>query len=102
MKTDKLLYGINQEIWDRILWVLRSEMAVSTIILFGSRAKGNYKYSSDIDLCLKAPNLSDRSLKTLLVNLDELNLPWKIDLLRYEDIKEVGLIEHIDRVGIEL
>ncbi len=38
----------------------------------------------------------------LSVELDELDLPYKIDLVIYERIQEKALKEHIDSVGILL
>ncbi len=37
---------------------------------------------------------------TLSVKLDDLNLPYNIDLVNYQTINEPALKEHINRVGI--
>lgn len=100
MSRDPVPYGIKQETWKRVIGILRSKPAVEEIILFGSRAKGNFKNGSDIDLCVKGSSLTDRDIKSLFNELDELNLPWEIDLLRYETISDPAVIDHIDRVGI--
>ena len=102
MSANPLHNGIKQETWDKIIGVLRSHPAVEEVILFGSRAKGNFKDGSDIDICIKGTSLSDRDIIVLANELDELNLPWEIDLLRYEEISDQAVIEHIDRVGIVL
>ena len=60
--------------------------------LFGSRAKGNYKKGSDIDIAIYlAPILSDREKRTLLLQLHEqleetLPLPYFFDLLDVNSI----------------
>lgn len=102
MIPNAIRYGIKQETWDKITGILRSNPAVEEVILFGSRAKGNFKDGSDIDICVKGTSLSDRDIIVLANELDELNLPWEIDLLRYEEISDKAVIEHIDRVGIVL
>ncbi len=96
------LFGIEQEIMDRILSVLKAEAKVESIILFGSRAKGTFQNGSDIDLAIKGINLSFDNLQNLRIALDELNLPWEIDLLHYDTITDPAVKEHIDRVGIKL
>jgi len=70
-------------------------------IIFGSRAKGNYKDGSDIDIAIKGENLKLDDILALKVKLDDLDLPYNIDLINYADIKEPDLTEHIDRVGVE-
>jgi predicted nucleotidyltransferase len=102
MSTENLLYGIRQEVWDKILAVLNSQPSIKEIILFGSRAKDNFKPGSDIDICLKGSELTSNVIIKLATELDGLDLPWLIDLIHYESIKDEAVKEHIDRVGIEL
>lgn len=73
---------------------------IETAILYGSRAKGNYKPGSDIDLVLTAPELSLKDLLKIENQLDELLLPWKIDLSLLHQISNPDLIDHINRFGI--
>ncbi|MDR0516768.1 MAG: nucleotidyltransferase domain-containing protein [Fibromonadaceae bacterium] len=98
---DKQTFGISQNALDRIKSVLFSMQGVEQVILYGSRAKGNYKEGSDIDLAIKG-NLTFEDLVKISVNLDDLNLPWKIDLSLYSQIKNEKLLEHINRVGKEI
>ncbi|MCL2154839.1 MAG: nucleotidyltransferase domain-containing protein [Leptospirales bacterium] len=67
--------------------------------MYGAHAKGNYKEGLDIDLTIKG-NLTFGDLIKMSVNLDDLNLPWEIDLSLYSQIKNEELLEHIDRVGV--
>lgn len=74
--------------------------AVEQAILYGSRAKGNYKRGSDIDLTLKGTALTFRDLLRLMDAFDDLLLPYMIDLSIYTKIDNPALREHIDRVGL--
>lgn len=66
--------------------------------LFGSRAMGRHQPGSDIDLCLEGQQISHRDLLRLLAAIEDLLLPWKVDLvLRHELPPE--LLAHLDRVG---
>ena len=80
--------------------VLAACPAVERAVLYGSRAKGNYKRGSDIDLTLKGAALSYRDLLRLMGELDDLLLPYMIDLSLYAQIDNPALREHIDRVGV--
>jgi len=95
------MYGISQNALDKIKSVLCSHKGIENVILYGSRAKGNYKEGSDIDLTIKGGLTFDNLLK-ISVDLDNLNLPWKIDLSLYNQIENKELLEHIDRVGVDI
>lgn len=95
-------YGIPLELWDSIISTIQSSEKVSGIILFGSRAKGNYKNGSDIDFALVGKELSTKDIITISAALDDLDLPWQIDLVIFDKITEVSLTEHIKRCGISI
>ena len=67
--------------------------------MYGSRAKGNYKPGSDIDLTLKGKELNLKLLNKISLELDDLLLPYTFDLSIYHHIKQPDLIDHIVRVG---
>jgi len=66
--------------------------------LLGSRAMGRYQQGSDIDLCLEAPLLSHSDRLRLMAAVDDLLLPWRVDIaLRHE--LPVDLEAHVQRMG---
>jgi len=74
---------------------------IEQAVLYGSRAKGNYRPSSDIDLVLVLNGaVSGRFRFRVADALDQLNLIYQIDLALLNDIDNEGLLEHIDRVGV--
>lgn len=93
-------YGLNEKIILKIQDVFSRYPEIEKAILYGSRAKGNYKQGSDIDLTLVASNLDHRKFYDLKNTLDDLNLPYIIDLSLREEIDNQDLLSHIDRVGI--
>lgn len=100
--TPESKYGIPCKAWKLILAMIRQTAPESEVILYGSRAKGNYMPGSDIDLCLKGASLKSSELLTIRIALDDLDLPWEIDLVPEQNITNPLLIEHIDRVGIKI
>ena len=71
------------------------------VVLFGSRAKGNYKPGSDIDLAVKGDRVSPRIVAQLADCLnEETPLPYFFDVVHYETLDNQALVDHIDRVGI--
>lgn len=92
------LFGIPKDTWQLLMKVFAAVAEVEQVVLFGSRALGTPREGSDIDLCLMGDIASSR-IPSLLVAYEELYLPWKLDLVLYDQIKEPALKEHIDRVG---
>lgn len=77
--------------------------SIEEILVFGSRAKGNYKHGSDVDLAIKSQTISYSDVNKLDDELNEVsNLPYKFDLCHYENIQTPALKDHIDRVGVIL
>lgn len=70
------------------------------VVLYGSRAKGNFRRGSDIDLCLFGDLLNSSHLLLLDEQIDELLLPYTCDLSIWQHINNADLREHIERVGI--
>ena len=57
---------------------------------------------SDIDIALKGVNISLKDLANISARLDELELPYKFDLIVFDRIQEPNLTDHIQRVGVSL
>ena len=70
--------------------------------MYGSRAKGTSKPGSDIDLTLKGRELDLHVLNRISRDLDDLLLPYNIDLSIYHRIKDQDVLDHIHRVGKEI
>ncbi|MBM5817943.1 MAG: nucleotidyltransferase domain-containing protein [Cyanobacteria bacterium K_Offshore_surface_m2_239] len=79
--------------------VLAGHPAVEQAILYGSRALGRHRPSSDIDLTLIGSDLSAITLSKVDSELDDLLLPWVIDLSRFASLTHPGLLAHIERFG---
>jgi predicted nucleotidyltransferase len=92
-------FGLSQDAIDRIRAVFAAHPEVEKAILYGSRAKGGYRNGSDIDLTLHGNRLDDRILMDLLGELDDLLLPYTIDLSIFAALHHPALEDHIRRVG---
>lgn len=93
-------FGLSDNVIEKINGIFRKCPIISKVILYGSRAKGNYRTGSDIDLTIVCDKSDYKLLTKLMVELDDLLLPYMIDLSFYNEIDNHNLKEHIDRVGI--
>lgn len=92
-------FGLKNKILEQINGVFKKYTELDQVILYGSRAKGNYKNGSDIDLTLIGNQL-DLTLTNKIENeLDDLMLPYTFDVSIYSYINNSNLLEHINRVG---
>lgn len=92
-------HGLSSDTVAAIHRVFRLHPAVEKAVLYGSRAMGNYKPGSDIDLTLFGDALNTQELMNLDDELDDLLLPYRIDLSLYAKINHDDLLNHIQRVG---
>jgi len=93
-------HGLSESTVERIRDVLADFPDVEKAVLYGSRAKGNHRPSSDIDLTLYGRKLGQSQLARIDAALDDLLLPYKIDLSEMSSLTHPALLDHIRRVGM--
>ena len=92
-------FGLDEETIQMINRVFEKYPQVEKAIIYGSRAKGNFKRGSDIDLVLKGSGLNLSVMNKIRNELDDLMLPYTIDVSNFDQIANTDLIDHIQRVG---
>lgn len=94
-------FGLSEITIEKICSVFARHPEIEQAILYGSRAKGNFKNGSDIDLTLRGGNdLTQELLYVIILELDDLLLPYTIDISLFNALSDSDLIEHIQRVGV--
>ncbi len=94
-------FGLPSPAIEKICGVFARHPQVERAVLYGSRAKGNYQNGSDIDLTLQGEGISFGDLLVMMNELDELLLPYTIDLSIFDMLEHAPLREHIERAGQE-
>ena len=92
-------YGLSEETIEKICGILAQHPAIERAMLYGSRAKGTFKFGSDIDLSLQGATLTLKELGDIASELDDLLLPYTVDLLIFDTLDHINLRDHIERVG---
>ena len=94
------MFGLSSDTIRKIKQAIAKVEAIEKVVLYGSRAKGNYRTGSDIDITLYGESLSlNNSVYPLMEELEELLLPYSFDISVFEHIDNKDLIEHINRAG---
>jgi len=96
------IHGLNFDQNNVVEAILTNYPEIEEAILYGSRAKGTHRNSSDVDLTLLGENISHATLLGVLGALDDSNLPYIFDVSIYDKIENPDLIEHIERVGLSV
>lgn len=92
-------FGLNDNIIQNLNQVFRKYEQISEVIIYGSRAMGNYREGSDIDIAIKGNEIHFSLLQKISDDIDDLMLPWMFDISVYDAIDNKELIDHINRVG---
>jgi predicted nucleotidyltransferase len=93
------LFGLPATVIESLKNVFAVNNKVEEVRIYGSRAKGTYRPGSDIDLTLLGNALQWNDLQATELAIDELDLPYKVDLSLYALIDNRDLREHIDQAG---
>lgn len=100
VEEKQLRFGLPAECIQDIRAVFERHPAVEKVMLFGSRAIGNYREGSDIDLAVVGQYLTHDDLLSIRAGLDELPYAYTYDVLNYAKISNPDVVAHIDDLGI--
>jgi uncharacterized protein len=96
-------YGLEESIIAKIKDLISRYQQVERVVLYGSRAKGNYKTGSDIDLTLiGSHDLDLKVLYRIMDEIDDLFLPYTFDISLIRSITDPDVLDHIRRIGAVL
>lgn len=94
-------YGLLERDMTHIMEAIGMFPEIETVILFGSRAKGNYKPGSDVDLAIQGADVGyETAVRLADILNEEKPLPYFFDVLDYARIADPESLAHIDRVGV--
>jgi len=93
-------YGLSEKTFDTLNSIFRKYPGIREVVIYGSRAKGNYRNGSDIDLTLKTGSgFSRTDLLNISGDFDDSDMPYFVDVSIYDKLTNPELKAHIDRVG---
>lgn len=96
-------YGLSDQTLQKIQDVFMRYPQVEEAVLYGSRARGDYKNGSDIDLTLHGGDALTHTILSRIANdLDDQLLPYTIDLSIFKNIRNPEMVDQIERVGVAL
>ena len=94
------MYGLSDIVIADICSVLEKHANIEKAVIFGSRAKGNYGEGSDIDLAIVGNDVSFNQLMDINIQIEDLGLLYKVDVINYHKNIGTPIGDHINRVGL--
>ena len=94
------MFGLLDRDLKYIIKALEQHDEIEKAVIFGSRAMGNYKKGSDVDIAIVGENVSSSIIYKLEDCLNEVYpLPYFFDIIQYNKLTNENLIKHIDTQG---
>lgn len=95
-------FGLDEKIIEDMVNILKKYEEVESAKIFGSRARGDYQKASDIDIALFGDKLTFSINTKIFYEIDNLYLPYKIDLINFNSLGEKNTIrDNILKEGVE-
>jgi len=91
-------YGLTQYTYQEIKRIVQ-KYSNYKFLVYGSRARGDYKENSDIDIVIRG-DISEKDRIKILNDFDLLNIPYMVDIVFYEQLEKIELKKSIDKEGI--
>lgn len=98
-REDTDIAGVLPEEMEKLRCIFETVATVERVVLYGSRAQGTHRAGSDIDLTLQGNHITTQQLLEICSEVDDLLLPYEVDLSIFDHIDNKALIDHINRVG---
>jgi len=98
--TGEWQFGLSPATLEKLNSVFAQHGAIDSVLIYGSRAKGNFRAGSDIDLTIKGDEIPFAEFMQIEDQIDDLMLPYTVDLSQYRQLENTDLVAHIDRVGV--
>lgn len=92
------MFGITQNTINELKTIFNRYDSIEEVIIYGSRAKGNFREGSDIDLTLIG-DVKREDLMKIIDDIEESYIPYLFDISIYNQLSSESLKEHINRVG---
>ncbi len=93
------MFGISHESYLNLREIFAQYDSISAVIIYGSRAKGNYRTGSDIDLTLKGDGLDSTLINHIKDKIEALYLPYMFDISIFSTLDNAAFIANINRHG---
>jgi len=91
---------IDEKLTIKLKTIFSKYREIEKVILFGSRARGDNKYNSDVDICIVGGKMTHLTLAKINMDISEINTPLSFDILSFNELNKEELINNILNEGV--
>ncbi len=97
-KTPKVKSSVSLDVYyiEQLIQFAQLRSGIDEVSIFGSRARGDNKPRSDIDLAIKYTNNNDYAQYQIDLN-EKAIIPFRIDFADLESVNEIDFLRNIER-----
>jgi len=93
-------FGLSERALNSLRAYFAGVLEVEQVILYGSRARGDHHKGSDIDFMLIGSSITPRLLSKMDMEIDDLLLPWFIQITDRKEIRDALFLEVVEKEGV--
>lgn len=102
LENRTLSFGLSTEILDALRLVFSQFSEIDRVLIYGSRARGDFRSGSDIDLAVVAPAMTPSDFSRLWMVLDDLPIIFRLDVSLWHETTDQQLKNNMLADGISL
>jgi type III restriction enzyme len=95
--SEPLNHGISAATLAELRSLFEASPGIERVWIFGSRARGNHREVSDIDLAVDAPGWADADFQALLLRVAQMSTLYKLDVVHWQRVHEPVFRQEIER-----
>ena len=92
-------HGVGEKVWGMLRATFSNFPQVKKVILYGSRARGDFHEGSDIDIAIDGPKMTSSEFAKIWNAIDDLPIIYTLDIIHLQSTTNPSLLSAINRDG---
>ena len=100
--SETIVFDTVESVLAEVKRIIQEYPKIEKVILFGSRARGDERYNSDIDLCVFAPETQYDMFSDFASAVDDIYTHYSFDVVFFPHLNNETLKNDVLTEGVEL
>ncbi|MCR4431693.1 MAG: nucleotidyltransferase domain-containing protein [Tepidanaerobacteraceae bacterium] len=99
-QEDIMKAPVESDILNKLVKIFKKYTSIEKVLLFGSRARGDFSKVSDIDIAVFSEDISDRDFNLLIDEINQIDIALSFDVVHYDKLAKASLRNEILKDGV--